>query len=597
MSTFAIPNQGALAQPNEGEFAGNLIATAGVDLSTEKGRILSSASLKNIFDESDDADFDNPVSAFEFYNGTWWGSSDVLIKSTTGYPDSAWSQDATASSPTGDWKEMDMEVFNGLLLVSGTGASADDIFAYNGSAWSSWWKGTLAQTALDTTTFKPMKLGATGRLYILDSQTKVYNVTSGGTPTKTGNGTLDFSATTYRFICMEASSTKLWIGGTDTARGTAVLVEWDMSLNSATANKVHKLPSRSVQAIAIWNDNPIAVLSNGELHSFNGSNFEKIRDAHLPKTPSGFTYKGELSGSSTITVDSGIIHPNGWGIVDGLPHFFFNTQIVNKTGTAQGGHWNAPAGIWCYDPDIGLYCRYVLSRDFGTADTNSVNVTDHGAITFVGSGAGDFLVSSRLYSSSGSTSRAVLLLQDGERSLASRAWFATTPIQADRSDVWQSVELLHKKLSNSSDRIFIKYRLNKSVSLPAEADITWSSANVFTSTDADFANVVAGDEITVLRGNGAGLIAHVTSIAYSAPTYTVDLDDSATGVSATNTGRVRMDNWKRLTTVSAQNTDYSDFSLPFTDSSFKLWLKFELRTAAGSRIELDKVLVNSKSYK
>lgn len=262
MPTYSLPDAGGnITQLNKGEFAGDVLMTHGVDFSTEQGRILASPTLKNIFDETDDADFDNPMAAFVFYGDKWWGISDVLFKSATGYPDSAWAQDNVSATPSGNWKEMDGEVFDGLMLVSGTGASQDDIYAFNGTAWSSWWKGTLAQSGLDATVFKPIKEGSSGRLYILDEQTKVYNVTNAGVVTKTGNGTLDFSATTYKLICMEPSSSRMWFGGTDTARGNAVVIEWDMSLNSSTPNKIHRIKgARSVQAICIDNDTPIAVL-------------------------------------------------------------------------------------------------------------------------------------------------------------------------------------------------------------------------------------------------------------------------------------------------------------------------------------------------
>lgn len=597
MPTFSVPENGRIIQPNKGEFSGNVLASLGMDFSSEPGRIIASPTMKNIFDQNDDADFDNPVAAFEFYGDKWWAITDVLFKSATGYPDSAWAQDAIGSSPSGDWKEMDSEVFDGLLLVSGTGASQDDIFAFNGTTWSSWWKGTLAQTALDTTVFKPIKEGATGRLYILDAQTKVYNVTNTGTVTKTGNGTLDFSATTLKLICMEPSSSRLWLGGTDTSGGNAVIVEWDMSLNASTPNKIHKLQGRSVQSICIWNDTPIAVLSTGELHIFNGSYFQAIENAQLPEPPSGFTYKGELSGVSTISVDSGIIHPNGWAIVDGLPHFLFNTTIVNKVGTEQGGHWNAPSGVWAYDPQVGLYNRNAVAREAGTVDYASHDIAKHGAMKFVGSGAGEFLASASVYSNSGSNSTAVLMIQNNERTIASRSSMVMIPFQAGRHDIWQSIEAMLNRFSSASDSILIKYRLHKSATLPASADVTWTSTTVFTSTDTDFANVEAGDEITVIRGNGAGCTSHIATISYSAPTYTVTLLDPVLNITASDTGRVRIDNWNLLATMASQREDYYEFAFPFSEDSFKLWVKVEFRNAAASVIELDKIIINSKNQK
>lgn len=603
MATYSIPDQnGNIIQPNKGEVLGNVFMTHGVDLTTEPGRIIPSPTLKNIFDYNDDNDFDNPVSAFEFYNGKWWGVADVMINSTTGYPDSAWGQDATASSPTGTWTKMDGEVFNGTLLISGAGASNDDIFEYNGSTWTSWWKTTLSQSALDTGVFLPMKTGATGRLYILDAQTKVYNVTTADAVSTTGNGTLDFSATSYLLICMEPTSSRMWFGGTDTSDGSAVIIEWDMSLNSATANKIHSIKgARSCQAIAIWNDTPIAVLSTGELYIFNGSYFEPIQGAQLPKPPFGYTYKGELSGASTITVDGGIIHPNGWDIVDGYPHFFFNTKIVDKNGTEYPGMWNAPSGIYCYDPQIGLYCRFPIARESGTVDYAAPDVANHGALSATGAGAGKFLTSAKTYSDSAATTVVSLLLHDNERSLASRGWMASVPFQASRHDIWQNLEFLHQKLKNSSDSIIIKYRQHKDANLPIEGAVTWTSTTVFTTTSSNFSNIDTNNpgnyEITVIRGDGSGCTSQISTIAEAGGTYTVTLVTPVLGVSASETGRVRVDNWRNLATISSQAVDYHDFTFPETEDSFKLWIKLEFRTAASSQIELDRIIINSKSEK
>lgn len=603
MGVYSIPDEnGNIIQPNKGEVLGNVFMTLGVDFSTEQGRILGSPGMINIFDYNDDNDFDNPVSAFEFYGAKWWGISDVLIKSTDGYPDSTWAQDSISGSPTGDWREMDGEVFDGNLLVSGAGASNDDIYAFNGTAWSSWWKGTLSQAALDTAYFKPVKVGATGRVYILDDQQKVYNVTTAAAVSVSGNGTLDFSATTYRLICMEPTSSRMWMGGTDTSSGDAVVVEWDMSLNSATANKIHIIKgARSVQCIAIWNDTPIAVLSTGKLYIFNGSYFEPINGAQLPKPPFGFTYKGELSGSATIAVDSGIVHPNGWDIIDTLPHFALNPKLVDANGTEYPAQWNAPAGVYCYDPQIGLYCRFPFARESGTVDYVAVDLDDHGALKATGAGAGKFLTSVKGYSDSAATSIVSLLLHDNEHSLASRGWMASIPFQASRHDIWQNIEFLHQKLKNANDKILIKYRLQRDNTMPIEGAVTWTSTTVFTTTAADFANIDTNNpgkyELFVLRGNGAGCTSQIATISESGGTYTVTLSDPVLGVSASNTGRVRVDNWRLLATISSQAVDYHDFTFPETEDSFKLWIKLEFRTAATSQIELDRMIINSKAQK
>lgn len=596
---FEFPKDGRITALNQGEAYGSLYFTHGIDLSTEPGRVISSPNALKVLTQDDSSTFDNPMGSLLTYNGRWFGMCDAIFRGTSGQaeqPTVGWALDNTASTPTIDWDEGDAAVFDGLYLVAGVSGSGD-IYAYNGTAWSSWWEGTLGQSGLSSTGRKCLVVGSTGRLYILDAQNKIYNVTAAGNVDLSGGGTLDFSATPYKFICMRATSTRLWLGGFDESTSESVVVEWDMSLNEATANRIYKLPAHGVISILIWEDLPVLMLSNGTLRFFDGTAFVEREGARLPEPPSGYSYDGDYPGNALIAVSDFIMHPNGSAIIDGLPHFLISARLVKNIGgsfdTTSGRTINPAiyAGIYCYDPNIGFYNRFPIERSGGTSGFGACIQTP-GALVAAHSPDTKFLASCTVVQN-GST-KAVLLADDSARTLAARGRYALNPFWGEGKDVWTLAETLATPLRSSSDRILLKYRLAKSGSLPINVAVTWSSTTVFTSTDAGFANVVEGDWVLVTIGNGAGCTAHVSSIEESGGTYTVTLDEAITGVSDTNTGRVIVDNWRRLATISAQYTDYHDKAISNTKQSHTFWLMAELRSAAGSTVEIDKHIVTSK---
>ena len=592
---FEFPNAGRTAALNRGEAAGSLFFTHGIDLSSQPGRILNSPNALKVLAQADSATFDNPMGSLLTYNNRWFGMCDAIFRGASNSaddPTATWAVDGTASTPTIDWDEGDQVVFDGLLLVSGV-SGAGDIYAYNGSAWSSWWEGTLAQAALSGSGRKAMVVGPTGRLYILDGQNKVYSVDAAGDVDKTGGGTLDFSDTPYKFVCMRVSATRMWLGGLDTSTGESVVVEWDMSLNEATANRIYKLPAHGVISIVIWEDLPVLMLSDGTLRFFDGVAFVEQDGGRLPEPPMGCTYYGNQPGNTLPTATDFIMHPNGSAIIDGLPHFLISARL-NVSGIVTAGLTPNPAimgGIYCFDPDIGLYNRFPIERIGGTSGFGACAVVP-GALAAARSYKTRFLASCTVELNG--SSHAVLFTDDNARTLAARGRLVLTPLWGAGRDTWQKVETLATAFKDAGDRILLKYRLRKSAAMPFNTAVTWSSTTVFTSTDSNFANVVANDWVLVVVGNGSGCTAHVLSIEESGGTYTVTLDEAVTGVSNTNTGRVIVDNWRRLVTLSAQNKDYHDQDLPTGTATHTLWLMAELRSAAGSVVEIDKHVVTSK---
>ena len=597
---FEFPYKGAVDAKNEGDMYGAISYSRGIDFSTEPGRILNSPNALKLTNGNDLATFTAPVSAFAIYDQRWHGAATKIFRNASGgdvNPTTTWSLDTTTSTPTIQNIEADMVYFDGSLRLSGV--NTGDIYTTDGATWSSWWKGTLAQSALSTGDFVPLCVGPSGHLYILDNQQKVYYVTSTGTVAKTGGGTLDLSATGYRLQCMRATSTRIWLAGRDTSDGKSVVIEWDASENEASANRIHRPGSNGVMSIVIWNDSPVLMLTDGTMRFFDGAAFYSLPGARLPAAPAGYVYRPDLVRTSTIDLSSFTMHPNGSAVIDELPHFLMAMTLRDSSNTnvrAQDPKYYA--GVFCYDPEIGLYNRFPIELDPGTTGfganlpigTTTLTV---GALQSAPSQKTSFIASCMVHID-GDT-RALIFSDDKSRSLAARGFFVLNPFVGNGRDLWQKVEVLCSKLKNSSDRILLKYRLGKSANLPFMATGTLTSSTTFTSTDTDFADVVEGDWVYISYGSGAGCTAHVSSITNNAGTYTVTLDESVVGYTSANAIEVIVDNFKRLATIDAQNTDYHDPAIANTESSHTFWLMVELRSAAGSVVELDKVIVTSEN--
>lgn len=189
-----------------------------------------------------------------------------------------------------------------------------------------------------------------------------------------------------------------------------------------------------------------------------------------------------------------------------------------------------------------------------------------------------------------------------------RGYFVTSRFQsAQLQDDWHNLYIKHNNLTTALDKIVVKYRTdtdrNPIVSIKyvdanrtVGGTITWSDSDTFTSTDTQFANVKAGDEVEIVQGAGAGYCIHITSISETGGTYTVNLDEEVKNISASDTARAIVNRWTYLTTLhndTITNEDgYSQIAVNVKSKSIQF--KVELR---GEDVEIEEMLVAHSLYK
>lgn len=144
-----------------------------------------------------------------------------------------------------------------------------------------------------------------------------------------------------------------------------------------------------------------------------------------------------------------------------------------------------------------------------------------------------------------------------------RGYLVTPKIEsAQVEDIAQSLYIKYRPLK-SIDSIIIKYKNKDEIGLPVSTAITsaWTSSTVLT-TSADISEAMAylttplnELELEVLSGAGAGQFPQITSITYSAPTYTITLAEAVEGVANGNIANFIINNWKLYKTITSADTE------------------------------------------
>lgn len=562
-------------QPNNGDSNGNLYSTFNIDLESKRGKVRVSEQTKTAFTDADDADFSGYAAAITSYGGDYFAVSDKAFNTSTSTPTTGWSEaSTTGSEPNSGNTIMDAVVFDSLLLVS----ESTDIKSWNDTTWASWWQGTAGQSALTIGTRHLMKVGADGNLYITETANKVFRVTPTGTVTKTGNGTLDFSATALEITCMEPTSNRMWLGTANSGEGECVIIEWDMSPNASTANKLHRIGNVAVRCIAVFNDTPIAILQSGRVLYFNGASFVEYPGVRFPV-------------KDNVLLDEDFIHPNGWAIIDNQPHFLVTGRINGSSsyiGTALS-NWIMPAGIYCLDPEIGLYHRFALGSGATSQDDYGMSgIARVGALYALNSTDTKFLCSYEYYLTNGTSQRSVLAYHDLSNSRPGRGFIVTPYLEAYR-ETWATVEQFHSKLA-SGEKMKVYYRRSTADTVTLQG--AWATTTQF-NTVVTGTGIEVGDLALVKTGKGAGQLIRISSVTESAATTSIELEEANTFATAADVAVIEVLPFKYMGAVDNTTRDFHKFNVPATMKARKTQFLLEFRQAAENRMEMDYCIINT----
>lgn len=171
------------------------------------------------------------------------------------------------------------------------------------------------------------------------------------------------------------------------------------------------------------------------------------------------------------------------------------------------------------------------------------------------------------------------------------------------NDVYQKLYIKYRPLK-PTDSIIVKEKTKDIIGLPvttpqASTHCTWSDSNTFTTT-ADlseaytYINTTGGEcEVEIISGSGAGQLSRVSSMSYSAPTYTVNLEETVDGVSTSDVCDVVIENWKVIGTITSADVDgYVELA----SGTVSKWAKYKLELR-GDNVTIEEIQIVNTPFK
>lgn len=542
MALVNIPDQRQWTQPNTSVLFGNIYQSRNIDFSLNGFLKLSPRTRYVYRENSSGSTFDYVLSiVYGNFGGTSSGPNGE------GY-----------YTVTSDGMYLIDDDLDGAGVLTNASApspalGSTDAVSWEGGMWvtttsnlSNLTSGTWTNSLMSLTSGIPHPLCvAWNNLLLVGNGSSINSRDSGGTNVSNVVVVPD----EYRIQWMRSFNKNVWIGTRNLSNGESKIFQWDGS--SENFNNEYEVDCQWVYSGTAHDGNLYIFTNDGRLMSFNGAGFTEV--ARLP------VYTNIITTNDYYFVNGftlGSIFQRGMAVVDGLIHILVNSNAL-KGGVEDTGTNLFSSGVWVYDPDIGMYHKYAPSNsqtsntDFGFmgldagagalspvyADPTSTNVID-------ATKGGTLVYGARLDSGTAS-----FYTFGSVTSGVNRGFFSTSRIESPGvQESWRYVWVKFEEFTSSDDAIVLKYRTKYRENLPftSPTEVTWTSTTVFTSPDTTFADVVVGDEVTVATGSGAGCIAHISSITNNAGTYTVTLDEAITGVSASDTGYVIVDNFHRL---------------------------------------------------
>lgn len=480
----------------------------------------------------------------------------------------------------------DLIVYNGRVWYTPTNGGSSSIYIYYRSTSSTGAYSTLAPslTLLDP---HPMAVFTNKNLLCVAQANVIATINTSDTI----NSTALTLPAEYSILGMQYLNNKMYIATIKGTENKAMMFEWDGA--TAISSTGYEVGAKSILAMCVYQESIVILTSRGELLRFGGGGFTQI--ATLPFFQNK-DYSWYFNNSYTFNVQA---FKNAMVVEDEYLYINLqNTLIYNNALTLKPEFLN---GIYQYHKDFGLVHKFSPSQstsasitDYGQAyalDNPVLSTLQEASISYPNSptlATGvRFLTHATLLNPDLTSSSYLQSITSGE----ARGDFVTSKIYTlDTTAVNQKLFVKFKNLIDSTDKIIVKVRSternNYPFVLPSNNTyaVTWTSTTTFTSTNSFFTNVRVDEEVFVLTGNGAGSLAHITSIVDNAGTYTITLDEAITGVVNGNKSGIVIDNWQKVKTITYTNTDGHEYVGIGTNGKY-IQIKIELRGANEPMIE------------
>jgi len=589
---YVIPSKETkkFSQPNTGDTGGNLWSTFNVNLSKNKGRVLSTRSLavaKSTDDVTSTMKLPTAFAYFDYYNNNqplFFAYAGRTIVSTT--PWTGWNtvtiSGSTPNITTDKYADVDMKVFNGKLYATTTGTGSHYLTSL---APSGTWSNVATIGSGDTQNLHIL-CSFKDRLYFTRDNFKIHSMDYTETVATSGAYTVVSPILGGHISWMKEGSNKIWIGWTSNDGSRGSIFEWDGI--SIVMSKEYKIEAQGSCTCVIKNDIPYILDVEGRLLAFNGSNFQEV--ARLPIANSNYPVSNYIRNSGVK-----LCHFNGSLLSRNQLLFNINPVLPRLDRYIE----NCQPGVWEYSEDSGFTHKYAVSStkvgasvlEYGQQDLLSVGAmfdgfTTNAVILDVSERQGQILFGAR---TNETNSPFLICIDNTLDNVKKSSYIITQWLESTKADdVWKNIIVKYRKLLKTTDKIKVKYRTIKE-DATVMMGFAWTSTTTLTVNSSiwpTIADYSVGDEIEITSGYGSGKCVNITAITNVGSTYYVSIDEAIT--SATGSAFGKFQKWIKLQEVQ-NKVQFAQLPLPQYNKDTQIQIKVIMETTGEN--ELHEVIV------
>jgi hypothetical protein len=349
-----LPVNSQWTQPNNSDKFGSVWATKNIDFD-EEGYLKLSPRMVRVMDDSENGDFGFPVAIGRHTMGGFQvaTASDANFSVDITEQQNTWTEDSGTAEPTLTF-DSNAVWFQGLWHAS----TATAVFS----------KASPASNATWTSRITSLTSGVQHKLCVFASRVslcvsngnvvKQYNSSYSGTTDLTIPSDFEIVGMAYNNERM-GIITRLANDGTDGQDQEAQFITWTGATTGATST--FGIGSDAAVSIVAYKSSFVILTRAGELLYFNGGGFQRL--AALPFFYESVTW-GDVQANNVLG-DSPMV-------VEGDVIYIHLALELNDFGKREERMLpNTPAGIWCFDPKVGLYHKW--SPSISTAYVNFVD--------------------------------------------------------------------------------------------------------------------------------------------------------------------------------------------------------------------------------
>jgi hypothetical protein len=431
--------------------------------------------------------------------------------------------------------------------------------------WQSLWRGILQKGVLNEEYPAVLKnLGAGGTL-ILGNDNKIHTlIATANNTTESNENKLTFDSEYFvNWIGLTSSAVFIGIQHKEGELLPSMIVYYEPYAERTRTFQIEEGATIGF----IVDDNCHILDKSGRLRYFTGASFKDYQ--YFPPY-----YRNEK-----ITT---LPHRNGIIVKQGIVKFLWEGQYPD------------PAGVWVME-DGNLYHKHSLVFDKTTLNSlGAIEVDELGALfeeeeMFMGASLidGDESKIEGVYSS---TQGEGVTADDDQRTQ-----IVTTKLTSQHiNNIWQDISLKYDPISGGE---FVVKQKKEASTITEGSGATafngeWTASDTFTCSDAEFVteitaeNIAVGDEIIIRKGQGAGLLAHITDIS-GTTTKTITIDEGLTIISS-GKFTFSVEKWEKLI-FNSKDTKFSHkASLKDDKLEFKQ-LKIDIREHALEEIQIQSI--------